>query len=110
MSRRSYNSYTWTEICAFWGMVIASIAYIFSGLFHFLVKWIDKISDATARLLTTVASLIQLLGSIALLVAIAIPAWQYVKYRSKGWRVFYWIMLIIYVLGVSFGMLSAFRS
>ena len=60
MSRRSYTTHTWTEVCAFWGMVIAAVAYIFSGLFNFLVN--------------------------------------------------YWIALVVYVLGVGFGMLSVFRT
>ena len=85
MSRR-YSSYTWTEICAFWGMIIASVSYIFSGLFRFLVNWINDISHDVASILSLVSNIMSLLGSIALLVAIAIPAWQYVKYRSKGWK------------------------
>ena len=109
MSRR-YSSYTWTEICAFWGMIIASVSYIFSGLFRFLVNWINDISHDVASILGLVSNIMSLLGSIALLVAIAIPAWQYVKYRSKGWKVVYWIALVVYVLGVGFGMLSAFRT
>lgn len=110
MSRKSYSTHTWTEICAFWGMVIAAVAYIFSGLFRFLINWIDGISHSVASVLNTISSVTQLLGSIALLIAIAIPAWQFVKYKSKGWRVCYWIALVIYVLGVGFGMLSAFRT
>ena len=94
MSRR-YSSYTWTEICAFWGMIIASV---------------NDISHDVASILSLVSNIMSLLGSIALLVAIAIPAWQYVKYRSKGWKVVYWIALVVYVLGVGFGMLSAFRT
>ena len=109
MSRR-YSSYTWTEICAFWGMIIASVSYIFSGLFRFLVNWINDISHDVASILSLVSNIMSLLGSIALLVAIAIPAWQYVKYRSKGWKVVYWIALVVYVLGVGFGMLSAVRT
>ena len=67
-------------------------------------------SAYVANVLNMIAGITQLLGSIALLVAIAVPAWQYVKYRSKGWRVCYWIALVVYVLGVGFGMLSVFRT
>ena len=109
MSRR-YSSYTWTEICAFWGMIIASVSYIFSGVFRFLVDGSNDISHDVASILSLVSNIMSLLGCIALLVAIAIPAWQYVKYRSKGWKVVYWIALVVYVLGVGFGMLSAFRT
>lgn len=110
--RRSYDvtPHSVTEICAFWGMTVASLLYIFRGLLNFLLSVITKISAATANLLRQIASICDLLGSIALIVAVAIPAYGYVKYKSKGWRVFYWIMLAVYILGVIFGMLSAFRT
>lgn len=101
MSRRYYSN-TWSEICAFWGMVIAGFSHFFGGLFRALVNWAFK-SGAVHDILTTVINVLSLLGNIALLVAIALPAWQFVKYRTKGWRVFYWIAFVLFILGVIFG-------
>ena len=101
MSRRTYSA-TWNEICAFWGMVVAAFTHFFGGLFHALVKWVFSDSKA-AGVLTRIAGICSLLGNIALLVAIALPAYQFVKYRSKGWRIFYWISLALFVVGVVFG-------
>ena len=101
MSRRT-SSFTWVEFCAFWGMVVAAFAHFFGGLFNALVKWVFGDSKA-AGVLTRIAGICSLLGNIALLVAIALPAYQFVKYRSKGWRIFYWVSLVLFILGVVFG-------
>ena len=101
MSRHTY-SITWTEICAFWGMVVAAFSHFFGGLFNALVKWIFSDSKA-GSVLRSIANICQLLGSIALLVAIALPAYQFVKYKSKGWKIFYWVSLILFIIGVVFG-------
>ena len=102
------SSHSWTQICAFWGMLIAAFSYLFDGLFNCLIKWIDNISYDLAHTLSTIASICKLLGSIALLVAIAAPAWEFVKYKRKVWKVFYWIALVVYILGVTFGLIWAF--
>ncbi len=106
MSRRYYSN-TWSEICAFWGMVVAGFTHFFGGLFHALVNWAFSDSNA-GRILNRIADICTLLGNIALLIAIALPAWQFVKYRTKGWRIFYWISLALFVIGVVFGVVIQF--
>ena len=49
---------------------------------------------------------LQILNIVAmycLLGAIAIPAWHFVRGKKKGWKIFYFIALAIYVLGTVFG-------
>ena len=104
---RKYHTYTWTEICAFWGMVIAGFTHFFGGLFRALVNW--AFSDSrVGSTLNNIANIFQLLGNIALLVAIALPAYQFVKFKSKGWKVFYWIAFVLFILGVVFGVAILF--
>ena len=104
---RGYSSSTWAEICAFWGMVVAGFTHFFGGLFKALVRWF--FSDSSfANILIKIADVCTLLGNIALLIAIALPAWQFVKYKSKGWRIFYWISLVLFILGVVFGVVISF--
>ena len=103
MSRHSYSSSTWVEVCAFWGMVVAAFSHFFGGLFNALLGWLHDLDPKMVNILGRVANICQLLGSIALLVAIAVPAYQFVKYKSKGWKVFYWIALVLFILGVVFG-------
>ncbi len=111
MARRTTKRYYTEErdivkFCAFWGMTIAALFYIFSGFISFLIKVIDSISDKTANTLNQVCSIFNLLGNIAVIIAIAISAWRYVRGRSKSWRVFYWIMLAVFAFGVVLGMLG----
>jgi len=94
------------KFCAFWGMTIAALFYIFSGFISFLIKVIDSISDKTASTLNQVCSIFTLLGNIAVIIAIAIPAWRYVRGRSRSWKIFYWIMLAVFAFGVVLGMLG----
>ena len=106
MARRYYSS-TWTEICAFWGMVIAGFTHFFGGLFRALIKWVFS-NSSVASILNRIADICTLLGNIALLVALIIPAWQFVKYKSKGWKVFFWIALVLFVVSVVFGVAIQF--
>ena len=106
MARR-YSTVSWTEICAFWGMVVAAFTHFFGGLFKALVRWAFSDSKVGSTLLR-IADICSLLGNIALLIAIAVPAYQFVKYKSKGWRVFYWVSLILFILGVIFGVVIQF--
>lgn len=101
MARR-YSSYTWTEVCAFWGMVIAGFAHFFGGFFRALIKW--AFSGNIVNFFNKLVYALTFLGNIALLIAIALPAYQFVKYRTKGWRVFYWIAFVLFLVGVVFGL------
>lgn len=94
------------KFCSFWGMSIAALFYIFSGLINFLIKVIKSLSTNTASTLSTVCEIMTLLGNIAIIVAIALPAWRYVSNKSKSWKVFYWIMLVVFSFGVVLGMLG----
>lgn len=101
MARR-YSTYTWTEVCAFWGMVVAAFTRFFGEFFKSLVKWIFGNSSA-GKFLHQAANVLTLLGNIALVVAIALPAFQFVRFKSKGWKVFYWIAFTLFLISVVFG-------
>ena len=110
-TRRYSESRDLTKFCAFWGVVIAAFMYIFSGLLNLLIKFVDSIkASKSASVMSNIASVATLLGNIALIIAIAIPAYGYVRGKSKGWKVCYWLAIIVYAFGVVFGMLSAFRT
>ena len=59
--------------------------------------------------LGSIASWLNLIASIALLIGVAFPAWDYVKYKKKVWRIVYWVALAVYVFGVVFGVISIYR-
>ncbi|MDE6868197.1 MAG: hypothetical protein K2J83_03535 [Clostridia bacterium] len=95
-----------TKFCAFWGMAIAAILYICSGVLNLIIRFVGSISSETAGVLSQAVSIITLLGNIAIIIAIGLPAYGFVRGKSKGWKIFYWVALVIFALGVVFGMIS----
>lgn len=96
------------KICAFWGLAISAIMYVTSGLITFIVKLLSNIDARTAGVLGQISGIASLVASIALAVAIALPAYSYVRGKNKNWKIFYWVVLSIYVLGIVFGLVPAF--
>ncbi len=82
--------------CAFWGMAVAAVLYLVSGI----IALIDRFAGTS---LSTIVGIFSLLGNIAIIVAIALPAYSYVRGRGKSWRITYWVLLAVFVLGVVFG-------
>ena len=105
---RQYSSYTVTEVCAFWAIVISGFAYLLGGLIRFITSLMKDIAPRTIALMNNIISIMVFLGNLALIVAVAIPAWQFVKYRKKAWKVVYWIALVGFALGAVLGLLSGF--
>jgi hypothetical protein len=93
MARRTSTSTEKRDIvkfCAFWGMVIAAIIFLVAGIlsrFH----------------LGAVAGICNLIAAICIGIAIAFASYGYVRGRGIGWKVFYWVMLVVYILGVVLG-------
>ncbi len=82
--------------CAFWGMAVAAVLYLVSGIFALIDRFVGTS-------FSQVISILSLLGNIAIIVAIAFPAYSYVSGKNKNWRIMYWVLLVVYVLGVVFG-------
>lgn len=81
------------KFCAFWGLAIAAILFVVTGVLSFC---------GVGGLIITI---FDILGKVALLIAIALPAYAYVRGRAIGWKVFFWIALVVYVLGCVFGVI-----
>lgn len=100
MSNKNKNDFI--RACAFWGILISATLFVVGGI----LNWLGGISN----IFPTIASICNLIAAIAIVIAIAIPAWDWVKYKKVGWKVTFWIALVIYVFGVVFGMIPAFRG
>ena len=66
----------------------------------------DGENEYDPALLKRSNSVLELIGKLALLVAIAFPAYEYSRRLHKAWRIIFWIALVIYVLGCVLGMLN----
>ncbi len=94
MSNNNKNDFV--RACAFWGILVTAILFVVSGI----LTWCNVGAQ--------IVSIFDLLAKIALLVAVAIPAYDWVKYKKTAWRVTYWIALVIYVFGVVFGIIKVY--
>ncbi len=109
MAKKTKTTTTTTQrrdtvtFCAFWGLAISAVLYVTSGLIKFITSLIKNLSPETASVLNKITGITSLLGSIAIVVAVALPAYGYVRGKKKGWKIFYWIALAVFVFGVVFG-------
>lgn len=80
---------------------------LFITAFLFLTSWLVNLFNFAA--VAKVVGVLNLVAQIALLVAIALPAYRHVRhtYNRRAWTVCYWIALIVYIavvfLGFGFG-------
>ena len=89
MSNNGKNEFV--RACAFWGIVIAAVVFVIGGI----LRWVGIGEN--------IIGILDLVAKVALLIAVAIPAYDWIKYKKVGWRVTYWIALVVYVFGVVFG-------
>ena len=50
-----------------------------------------------------IPNVLSALASLALLIVVAIVAYDFAKHQSKGWRITYWVIVIISLCAVLFG-------
>ena len=81
-----------TKFCAFWGIVIAVVLLVLTAIFN-----------AVGGSLGMIGSISDLVAKIALAVAVAFPAYDYVRGKAKGWKIVYWIALILYIVCIVLG-------
>lgn len=74
---------------------------LFITAFLFLTRWIVRLFNFAA--LNSIVSILDLVAQIALLVAIAFPAYRHVRGCRRAWKTCYWIALIVYILVVFLG-------
>ena len=93
--RRVYTTrWSGVDLLAFLALAASAILLLIGPFLGWLLS--GTIGSLILRILNLVAHY-------CLLIAIAIPAWYYVRNRSTGWRVAYFVFLIIYVAATVLG-------
>ena len=87
------NKNDFVRACAFWGILVTAVLFVVGSI----LRWLG---------MDSIVNILDLLAKIALLIAIAIPAYDWVKYKKTGWKVTFWIVLAVYVFGVVFGVVK----
>ncbi len=87
-ARRSF-----VKLCAFIALFLSAVIFVIGGL----------LAGSKA------GTILDLVAKVALLIGIAFPAYEYARGLKKGWRIVYWVALVIYALGCTFGVLKGFQ-
>ena len=78
------------KLCAFIALILSAALFVFGGLFSGSI----------------IGDILNLVAKLALLIAIVVPAYQFSSGLKKGWKIVFWIALIIYLLGCVFGIIK----
>lgn len=94
--QKTHRTYTFNivHLCAFLALSAAAILLVIGPLLGWLLR------ETGGGVIVTALNMI---AQYCLLIAIAIPAWMFVRGRSKGWKIFYFIVLAIYIAGTILG-------
>lgn len=99
MAKRSTTSteshYSTVKMLAFVGLVLAGIA----GLLAFILWLLGKVG-VTISWGDRACGICSLISQIALFVTVWLAAWDYVKFKSKVWRILYFVFLVFGILGL----------
>ncbi|MCD8295039.1 MAG: hypothetical protein LUE27_07350 [Clostridia bacterium] len=85
---------------AFWGLAIAAILFVVYAVMNMIYKFAGLTFDSNT--FNLVMNIFGIISKIFILLAVALPAYSYVRGRKRGWKIFYWIALIIYAVCVVF--------
>ena len=83
------------KFCAFWGLVIAAVVALVSFVISLLAKC-GVPMDWAGR----VVGVLSTISQIALLIAVIIPAYKYVRGKKTVYKAFFWVAVIMLVLGL----------
>ncbi len=79
-----------TDFLAFFGLAVAAILIVLGPI----LRWLSK---------ENVYSVLNMIAQYSLLAAIAIPAWIFVSRKRMGWKIFYLVVLLVYLVGTVLG-------
>lgn len=83
------------RLCAFVGILISAVLFVVGAILN-------------ACGLGNATGVFNFVAQLALLVAVAFPAWDFIKSKGKVWRIVYWVALVIYIFGCVFGLVTVY--
>lgn len=97
------TNYQTVKFASFWAVAISSLLYIVGGILKF-IEWLAKQFKWTVHgSLGPIGQVLNLIASILLVVALGIPAYNYVRGKGKSWKIIYWVAIVVFTLGIVFG-------
>lgn len=89
------SNYGLVKVLSFCALALAALAGLISFILNLLLK-IEVSIGWGSRL----ASICSLVSQIALLIAVGVAAWDYVKTKRKAFKIIYLVAIILCILGL----------
>lgn len=83
------------KVCAFWGILFAALVMFINFIIALL-----NFCGISISAFSTINGILNILSMVALLIAVAFPAYNYVRGKGRNWRIVYWIALVMYICGI----------
>lgn len=87
------------HLCAFLALMATAILLLVGPI----IQWILQNTNSMVILRA-----LNMIAQFCMLVAIALPAWYFVRGKSKGWKIAYWVFLAIYIAATILGVCVKF--
>lgn len=89
------GNYSLVKVLAFCALALAALAGLLSFVLSLLLKLGVSISWGN-----TLVSICSLVSQVALLIAVGVAAWDYVKYKKTVYRAIYIVAIVLCILGL----------
>ncbi len=94
--KSSRPRWRFADMFAFCALALAALLFILGPV----LRWIFEKTGGENILVT-----LNTIAQYCLLAAIALPAWYFVRNKRKGWIVFYFVLVIIFIVGTVLGLI-----
>lgn len=91
-SKQTGSKSSFSKFCAFWGIALAALLFVVKGI----LQIVKSVFDVESAGLNSCMTAFDFIAKLALLVAVGIPAYGYVRKKKIGWKIAYIIAIVFY--------------
>lgn len=91
-SQRAPSKSSFSKFCAFWGITLAATLFVTNGI----LKIIKSVFEVESKGFDSCMAAFDFVAKLALLIAVAIPAYGYVIKKKLGWKITYIFAIVFY--------------
>ena len=91
-SNNTPSKSAFSKFCAFWGITLAATLFVTNGI----LKIVKSVFEVESTGFDSCMSAFDFVAKLALLIAVAIPAYAYVSKKKLGWKITYIFAIVFY--------------
>lgn len=99
-SKRAPSKSSFSKFCAFWGITLAATLFVTNGILQIIKKLFED--EKALAGIDSCMKAFDFVAKLALLVAVAIPAYAYVSKKKLGWKITYIFAIVFYAVFIVF--------